>query len=116
MIYNDGFQMDDNLRVTKCPKCENEQFDNNAEYCRICGTPLFNICEGQDERDTFGNFIERTYHKNYGNSRFCERCGEPTRYFKLKFLRPYNEVEEEYKKQYSEFDSLNDSDSDELPF
>ena len=61
MIYNDGFQMDDNLRVTKCPKCGNEQFDDEL-------------------------------------------------------LRPYDEVEEQYKKQYSELNSLEDIDSDDLPF
>lgn len=116
MIYNDGFQMDDNLRVTRCPKCGNEQFDDDAEYCRICGTPLFNICEGQEEWDNYGNVIDRTYHRNYGNSRFCERCGKPTGYFKLKLLRPYDEVEEQYKKQYSEIHSLDDIDTDDLPF
>lgn len=115
MKYDDGFPMDDNLRVTKCPRCENEQFDNDAEYCRICGAPLFNICEGYRQQDSFGNVYDLEYHKNYGNSRFCEKCGKPTEYFRLKFLRPFNEVSEHYIKKYPELIAENNDDS-ELPF
>lgn len=116
MIYDDGFSMDDNLRVTKCPRCENKQFDDAAEYCRICGTPLFNMCEGQEEWDDFGNLVDRNYHKNHGNARFCEKCGRPTEFFRLKLLRPYNEVMDKYQNQYSERCPLNNNDSGELPF
>lgn len=116
MKYNDGFRMDDDLRVTKCPRCENEQFDADAEYCRICGAPLFNMCEGQEERDNFGNVYDYSYHKNYGNSRFCEKCGKPTEYFRLRFLRPFDEVTEQYIAQYSGLHNDNNEESDDLPF
>ena len=38
MIYNDGFSMDENLRVTQCPKCGNEQFSEDASW--LMAVPL----------------------------------------------------------------------------
>lgn len=108
MIYNDGFPMNEDKRVTICPQCKNEQFSDNAEYCRICSTPLFNLCEGQDEWDEYGNNINTQYHRNLGNARYCEICGKATMYFKMKLLRPYTMVLEDYQE--------NDSDTDNYPF
>ena len=54
MIYKDGYPMDSNLRVTACPLCGNEEFSDDAEFCRICGTVLYNNCEGQRIYDDFG--------------------------------------------------------------
>ena len=92
MIYSDGYPMDSNLRLTRCPRCNNEEFSENATHCRICGFALFNNCEGDPEEDNFGNFIGLTYHKNPGNARFCEFCGRPTYFFSEKVLRPFSEV------------------------
>ena len=100
MIYDDGFKMDENLRVTHCPACGNEQFSKDAEHCRICGTSLFNYCKGDDIFDYNGNFDYHDAHKNYGNARFCEKCGRPTYFFQQKFLLPYDEVREEYVERY----------------
>lgn len=128
MIYNDGFPMDANLRITKCPKCGNEQFSEEAEFCRICGTSLYNYCEGEDIYDYNGEFNHHETHKNYGNARFCEKCGKPTLFFKEKFLFPYDEVRDESVERYLKSDSIaisgntvmviaeNDKDSDDLPF
>jgi hypothetical protein len=34
-------------------------------------------------------------HRNAGNARYCEFCGQPTTLFKEKLLKPYTEVQEE---------------------
>ena len=93
MIYNDGFTMDENIRVTKCPQCGNEEFSSEAIYCRICGSTLYNSCEGEDIYDYNGNFDHRKVHNNPGNARFCETCGKPTSFFTLKYLKPFNEFQ-----------------------
>ena len=100
MIYNDGFPMDENLRVAQCPKCGNEQFSEEAEFCRICGASLYNLCEGEDIYDYNGNFDHHEEHKNYGNARFCEKCGRPTQFFKERFLLPFDEVREDDVERY----------------
>lgn len=101
MIFADGYEMDKNLRVLCCPKCNNEQFSDNAEFCRICGTPLFNYCEGEDVCDEMGN-IDRIRHKNYGNSRFCEKCGTKTVFFTKKFLQVFDELPRDSLEAFSE--------------
>lgn len=128
MIYNDGFPMDANLKVTQCPKCGNEQFSNEAEFCRICGASLYNLCEGEDIYDYNGNFEHHEEHKNCGNARFCEKCGRPTSFFRETFLLPYDEVREEYVERFLQSNPTAISgntvmvlsgiaeDSDELPF
>lgn len=128
MIYNDGFPMDADLKVTQCPKCGNEQFSNDAEFCRICGVSLYNLCEGEAIYDYNGNFDHREEHKNCGNARYCEKCGRPTSFFKETFLLPYDEVREEYVERFLQSNPIavsgntvmvyagSDEDSDDLPF
>ncbi|MCD7712441.1 MAG: hypothetical protein LUJ25_06980 [Firmicutes bacterium] len=111
MIYNDGYEVDENLRFIKCPRCGNEQYSDNAKYCRICGFNVYNECEGDYERDEYGN-QEGPFqiHRNVGNARYCEFCGQPTMLLKEKLLRPYTEV------QTSQEDEEVPFDSDGLPF
>ncbi|MCR4437317.1 MAG: hypothetical protein QHH10_14380 [Peptococcaceae bacterium] len=90
MIYKDGYPMDENLRVTRCPLCENEEFSKKAEYCRICGTGLYNRCEG--EWDRFAN--DEVYHYNPGNARYCETCGKPTYFLTKGLLEPWDKAKE----------------------
>lgn len=101
MIYKDGYPMDSNLRVTACPLCRNEEFSDDAEFCRIYGTGLYNNCEGQRIYDDFGNYEDFVVHKNPGNARFCEKCGAPIAFAKANFLRTYLEVRDEYLSQYT---------------
>lgn len=125
MRYNDGFPMDANLRVIECPKCGNEEFNKDADYCRICGTTLYNVCDGEDIFDYNGDFDHHDEHRNHGNARFCEKCGKPTAFFNAKFLRPYTEVKEEYVDQYLQENAdgfldtssqSSDEEDGELPF
>lgn len=83
MKYNDGVQMNDNMRVVICPKCRNEEYGDDAKYCRICGQMLFNECRGGDYN---GGAYE---HRNPGNARFCELCGAETRFFQDGLLKPW---------------------------
>lgn len=93
MIYNDGPEMDENLRITKCPRCGNTEFDDDAEYCQICGLPLYNYCLGEEIYSATGNY-EGTgpRHKNLGNARFCKHCGARTEYLEQSILKHYEEA------------------------
>lgn len=64
------------LKVKKFPRCGNDVFSENAEYCKICGLPLKNKCV---EYDSFGTAYANG-HTNTPNARFCEICGQPTSY------------------------------------
>lgn len=99
MKYNDGFAMDDDKRVLICPKCNNEEFDSEAKFCRICGSTLFNYCNGEDIIDSFGQYRETIRHKNGGNSRYCEKCGAETTFLKLGYLRPWDKVRKEISEE-----------------
>lgn len=99
MIYEDGVPMDNDLKMARCPKCGNEQFSEAAEFCRICGTYRYNLCEGDDIYDSYGNFDHHEQHRNAGNARFCEVCGKPTLFFKEGFLCPFENVNWPYSVQ-----------------
>lgn len=87
MIYNDGFKMNNSGRVIVCPKCGNEEFQKNTDFCRICGTMVYNKCEG--EWDSTNEML--ITHNNPGNARYCETCGKPTYFYEQKLLSPWTE-------------------------
>lgn len=95
MIYDDGVQVDENMRVVECPRCENEVFSTNAGHCKICGISLYNVCEGEPEFDSNGYQIDTIYHHNPGDARFCESCGRPTTFNKTAILKPWDVVREQ---------------------
>lgn len=123
--------MDDNRRMTWCPRCQNEEFDDGAEYCRICGLSRYNTCEGTPVYNERGFQDDVEVHNNFGNARFCEYCGQMTLFFKEGFLDAYtdlrtkngdiNPYSEGYvsqsvpSQQVSSIQNLADDDSD-LPF
>lgn len=99
MDYNDGIPYDPKtMRVRECPRCHNSQFQDNSLYCRICGLELYNICIGNEERDSWGNPIYSNQHKNPSNARFCEICGKPTVYNIRGILPQWNEYEKSVQK------------------
>ena len=88
--YTDGVDYNENtLRVNVCPVCGNDEFGSNAEYCRICGTNLYNKCEGEADQDINGNIIYLNQHANPSNARYCEICGKPTYFSQRKILPTY---------------------------
>jgi len=99
MIYSDGYEVDGNLRFVRCPKCGNEEYSADAKFCKICGFPAYNECEGSPEYDNFGNVEDFQVHQNVGNARYCEYCGKPTMLFKEKLLKPYDEVQTDQERR-----------------
>lgn len=98
MQYREDIVVDEEMRVIQCPKCENEVFSEEAVHCRICGTRLFNQCDGEQECDNYGNPTDYIhYHNNPGNARYCETCGEPTYFLREGFLKPWEEEQKEIK-------------------
>jgi|GEM_PF-1391730 len=94
MNYTDGPKVDSNNKFTHCPICENSDFSDDANYCRICGRYRINLCEGYNETDGYGNHSdEMTQHNNPPNARFCEECGKKTEFFIAGILKPWEEVQ-----------------------
>lgn len=119
MYYNDGPEMDENLRITKCPRCENEIFDEDAEFCQICGLSLYNKCVRAEIHDEEGNFVGYGQeHRNKGNARFCKICGAKTTYNVEGILKDYVTVLAEIRSISSENDKGFSSqiDDDDIPF
>jgi Zn-dependent peptidase ImmA (M78 family)/ribosomal protein L37E len=110
VYYNDGVEMNNVLRVIECPRCGNEEFSDNAGYCRICGLTSYNYCEGQPEYDGFGE-ENVVYHKNLGNARYCETCGRSTAFLKEGILKSWEQA-----KPGSEESSTADVSFDDIPF
>ena len=113
MIYDDGVELNEDMRVIECPRCENEEFSQDAVYCKICGLRAYNYCEGEPEYDLSGYQTDTIYHKNPSNARYCETCGQPTIFFKEGLLRPWEEV-----KNDNPFDEVaaTEDEFDDIPF
>lgn len=80
--YDDGFELDEEMRAVKCPRCGSDQFDDFNDRCSICGTYLHNHCHG----------ASFNMHDNAGNARFCEKCGASTYYKNKKLLKDWREA------------------------
>lgn len=83
MIYDDLIYLDDEGRVEKCPVCENDDIIEEAQFCQICGQPVFNKCTNP----ACGEIAT-------GNARFCIHCSAPTTFGKYKVLCDYKEYQE----------------------
>ena len=98
MIYRDGFGVNENKRFVKCPRCGNEEYSEEAMFCKICGLQVYNEYEGLSEYDGYGN-LEVIKHRNVGNARFCEYCGTKTMLFNANLLKPYDAVQNEQEQE-----------------
>lgn len=78
-------------RIKKCPRCFNEEFSEGANYCIICGLPLYNFCDGSGNADLHNALIGKV-HLNPPEARYCEICGAPTKYFRLGALPTYQDA------------------------
>ncbi len=87
--YGPNIPYDPNtFKVSKCPKCLYSKHDDDALFCIMCGTDLYNKCEGYYTPET----DELITHPNPPNARFCHTCGRPTAYAKLGFLPSYKDI------------------------
>ena len=72
-------------RVKVCPACRNEEFSENARFCRICGIPAFNACADE----SCGRACSP-------GACFCAACGSETVYARRGLLPGWKEVREAY--------------------
>lgn len=132
MLYP-SFELDDEMRVIQCPRCENEDVSGN--YCKVCAEYLFNICTGlnpnEDNSYYFQNGIQWGNHETEcesshldGNARFCHECGSTSSFFEEELLKRWDEEPEEEKQLVSTIsnpfastdNSPPDISDDDLPF
>lgn len=119
MIYNDGFELDDNSKALICPRCRNEQMFDDGVYCRICNTYLINKCSNESGYEIeYDEWVEPCGRIASGNSRFCEYCGSKTTFYNQGLLKDWQEVkvqieEEQAKQEVASTIYLHDKD---IPF
>ena len=78
---------DETGRVLTCPLCGNEEFSENARFCRVCGTPAVNAC-------TAGfNACGRACGPG---ASCCAACGSETEYARRGLLPEWKAVREAY--------------------
>ena len=93
MEYGPNIPYDANtLRVESCPKCLYKKHLSDAAFCIMCGTDLYNRCDGNNE--------EGESHYNPPNARFCRCCGRPTSY--STFLPAFTEMIAEQQDQFNQ--------------
>jgi Zn-dependent peptidase ImmA (M78 family)/ribosomal protein L37E len=115
MLYEDGVDFDEStMKVKICPRCGNEEFSENAEFCRICGTNLYNDCEGIHTQDFNGYEEVGEIHHNPSNARYCETCGAKTRFFIDGILCDHSEYNKKYTNESNS--GFNFPVDDEIPF
>ncbi len=82
MKYESNIPFDLNTyKVLECPRCNNEIFSDDANFCQICGLEIVNICLPEQVEDSSGEYYTPEPHKNIPGARFCEECGAPTVYY-----------------------------------
>lgn len=131
MIYT-HIALDEEMRVTQCPRCSNEEVEGN--YCKICAMFLFNTCTGFDPNNDdpfrprvtqWGKHDQGCDNFLDGNARFCINCGSTTSFYEDKLLLAWNIIDEEKEHHEEEVQkvlvSSNGSpfvfdDDDPLPF
>lgn len=91
-MHYEGIETDQDKQVIKCPKCSNETYSEGAKFCKICGTSLFNLCEGTPIYDSFGSVVDYIFHINDGNARYCTECGSKTLFYKQDFLKDWKDI------------------------
>ncbi|UZQ50596.1 ImmA/IrrE family metallo-endopeptidase [Clostridium kluyveri] len=124
---NDGIELNDNGKASKCPNCKNKEMEEDGSHCRICGVYLINKCtnkdgiHGEDERGYDIEIKPKCGKIAAGNARFCEYCGEPTTFYIQGLLKDwktgktYSELQKEKAEEEAaaQKQSLDDGD---LPF
>lgn len=119
MRYTDGVDYDSKtMRVKICPRCQNEEFDEEASFCKICGLALINYCEGVERNDdTYGEKYYEDQHPNPSNARFCEKCGKPTTFFKERVLVDFERYQrQEATQDDPDYMTIPGDDDMDLPF
>jgi len=98
-----GIEMNEKMQLLKCAVCDNEEIAEHADFCIICGIPVYNKCLGSD----YDN--EPCEHICQGNARYCELCGSETLFLHKAILKAWDYEEPESLTYESDLD-------DSLPF
>lgn len=110
MIYKNEIETDENKKVKKCPRCENEEILDGT-YCKICGLELYNRCTNY-EKDSYGKIINGCTEICDTNARYCHKCGSKTNFYKLDILSDYT-----IEKSSKDFEaSISNQEYSDLPF
>ncbi|HHY26415.1 MAG TPA: ImmA/IrrE family metallo-endopeptidase [Desulfitobacterium dehalogenans] len=90
MIYDDGFEVDENGRAIQCPRCGNEETEFDGNHCIICGTYMVNKCA--ETQVSYYDFTESCGTTLPGNARYCYNCGNISTFYRDKLLKTWNHV------------------------
>ena len=108
MIYNDGYELDENSKLKACPICGNEIIEVDGDYCGICGTYLVNKCMNSsefDEYEYYNNTHKPMCGKNAeGNHAFCTHCGTTTTFKHFGLLKSWQERNEAINSKINKYD------------
>lgn len=113
----DSVIMDENTRkFLVCPRCGNDEFSDGAEYCKLCGLYLYNVCINSESfnPETSNIVAEVSYDgcgaQNPADARYCEYCGSETFIAHLGLFKSWEELQRERDGKPIEINA------DELPF
>jgi Zn-dependent peptidase ImmA (M78 family)/rRNA maturation endonuclease Nob1 len=96
-------------RIIECPQCGNEDFGEEAGFCKICGFELFNWCNAEPAESYRGGDYNLYHHPNPPDARYCEVCGSPTIYF-------INGIIKDYQTVLGELEAIEGGFGDGVPF
>lgn len=88
MIY-ENYESDQNGKLLKCIRCDNEELDSDQNFCSICGAPLRNTCSGVLSENVAYPFSppEQSCKAVLApNARFCHICGSKSIFYCAKIL------------------------------
>ncbi len=114
MIYNDGYNLDQDGRAVICPICQNEEIlDGN--HCKICGIYIINRCSNTEGyQNDYNEWVQPCGVIAEGNARYCIHCGEKTTYYANTLLEDWTNFKSNNKLKQG-FQPIYDEDPD-IPF
>lgn len=114
MIYNTGYELDENGKAKICPRCGNEHIPKDGWFCHICGAYLINKCtndNGDISTEPCGKIAD-------GNARYCKYCGAQTTFYNWEFLKNWEEEKAEIEAAQEQLASTSENsfNEDDIPF
>ena len=76
MIYP-GYEVNGQGQLIQCIRCQNEEIEESAYYCKICGASVVNECSNCGQ--PFAS-----------NARYCSLCGCDTTFYEQGLLSAWN--------------------------
>ena len=83
MIYP-GYEVNKQGQLMQCIRCWNEEIEESAYYCKICGASVVNECSHPNCRQSSDS-----------NARYCILCGCDTTFYKQGLLFEWDSAQEE---------------------